>query len=454
MIKQIRIFVSFLAILSVAVFAVNVIGQAFSDDVTYYTFSGNAYEIVRTGSTYSSANNTCSRKGGHVLYINSAAEQRFITSIVSSGRYWIGATYSSSTGWTWAGGSSVLYSNWYGETPASSTEKYAYIDASTGYWHNSERSNSCFVIVEYEGGASKVNSANETNNENATPVTGDDPQLTTVPKTEETETETETVSESETYPPGETAGRQSVSIVYVRDTAPSGFTLPPAVPDMSGSDEETTTSIISTLDIGDTVYIYEDTFYYQIANASEIVIAYYIGTDKDVTIPQTIDGMPVKYITQRAFQNIKLSSASVPSSVVAIDKSAFCNTENSFTIYGVKNSEAERYAEDNGFNFKETSFFGTENQSGSGGSGGGNPTQTEQSNKRLALIVILLASVVIAAATVAFFIARREKILSAVEAEEDEENEAQSDDSSITETSDGYTIEYDDGSDETENKEE
>ena len=454
MIKQIRIFVAFLAILSVAVFAVNVIGQAFSDDVTYYTFSGNAYEIVRTGSTYSSANNTCSRKGGHVLYINSAAEQSFITSIVSSGRYWIGATYSSSTGWTWAGGSSVLYSNWYGETPASSTEKYAYIDASTGYWHNSERSNSCFVIVEYEGGASKVNSANETNNENATPVTGDDPQLTTVPKTEETETETETVSESETYPPGETAGRQSVSIVYVRDTAPSGFTLPPAVPDMSGSDEETTTSIISTLDIGDTVYIYEDTFYYQIANASEIVIAYYIGTDKDVSIPQTIDGMPVKYITQRAFQNIKLSSASVPSSVVAIDKSAFCNTESSFTIYGVKNSEAERYAEDNGFNFKETSFFGTENQSGSGGSGGGNPTQTEQSNKRLALIVILLASVVIAAATVAFFIARREKILSAVEAEEDEENEAQSDDSSITETSDGYTIEYDDGSDETENKEE
>lgn len=454
MIKQIRIFVSFLAILSVAVFAVNVIGQAFSDDVTYYTFSGNAYEIVRTGSTYSSANNTCSRKGGHVLYINSAAEQSFITSIVSSGRYWIGATYSSSTGWTWAGGSSVLYSNWYGETPASSTEKYAYIDASTGYWHNSERSNSCFVIVEYEGGASKVNSANETNNENATPVTGDDPQLTTVPKTEETETETETVSESETYPPGETAGRQSVSIVYVRDTAPFGFTLPPAVPDMSGSDEETTTSIISTLDIGDTVYIYEDTFYYQIANASEIVIAYYIGTDKDVTIPQTVDGMPVKYITQRAFQNIKLSSASVPSSVVAIDKSAFCNTESSFTIYGVKNSEAERYAEDNGFNFKETSFFGTENQSGSGGSGGGNPTQTEQSNKRLALIVILLASVVIAAATVAFFIARREKILSAVEAEEDEENEAQSDDSSITETSDGYTIEYDDGSDETENKEE
>ncbi len=448
--KQIKILAAFLTVLVLAVSAVSVIGQAFSDDVTYYTFSGNAYEIVRTGSTYNSANNTCSRKGGHVLYINSAAEQSFITSIVSSGRYWIGAIYSSSSGWTWAGGSSVLYSNWYGETPASSTEKYAYIDASTGYWHNSERSNSCFIIVEYEGGASKVNSANETNNENATPVTGDDPQLSTVSKTEETETETESVTESETYPPGETAGRQSVSIVYVRETAASGFTLPPAPPEITDPDEELTTNIISTLDIGDTVYIYEDTYYYQIANASEIVIAYYIGTETDVTIPQTIDGMPVKYINHRAFQNTKLTSANIPSSVIAIDKSAFCNTENGFTIYGAKNSEAERYAGDNGFDFKETSFFGTENESGKNGSGNTDPTRTMESNKRLALIVILLAAIVIAAATIAFFIVRREKILSAVEAEEDEEN-AGTDDESKTTTSDGYSIEYDDGSGENEN---
>ena len=438
--KQIKMLAAFLTVLVLAASAVNVIGQAFSDDVTYYTFSGNAYEIVRTGSTYNSANNTCSRKGGHVLYINSAAEQNFITGIVSSGKYWIGAIYSSNSGWTWGGGSSVLYSNWYGETPSSSTEKYAYIDASTGYWHNSERSNSCFIIVEYEGGASKVNSANETNNENAAPVTGDDPQLTTMSKTDETETETET------YPPGETAGRQSVSIVYVRETAASGFTLPPALPEETGSDEEQTTNIISTLDIGDTVYIYEDTFYYQIANASEIVIAYYIGAEKDVTIPQTIDGMPVKYITHRAFQNTKLSSANIPSSVIAIDKSAFCNTEKEFTIYGAKNSEAERCAEENGFIFRETSFFGTENEPGSGGSGGSDPTQTTESNKRLAVIVVLLTAVVVAAATIAFFIVRREKILSAVEAEEDAENEEKAETST---TSDGYAIEYDDGSDNT-----
>ncbi|MBQ6265409.1 MAG: hypothetical protein IJK60_08185 [Clostridia bacterium] len=444
--KQIKMLAAFLTVLVLAASAVNVIGQAFSDDVTYYTFSGNAYEIVRTGSTYNSANNTCSRKGGHVLYINSAAEQNFITGIVSSGKYWIGAIYSSNSGWTWGGGSSVLYSNWYGETPSSSTEKYAYIDASTGYWHNSERSNSCFIIVEYEGGASKVNSANETNNENAAPVTGDDPQLTTMSKTDETETETETVSETETYPPGETAGRQSVSIVYVRETAASGFTLPPALPEETGSDEEQTTNIISTLDIGDTVYIYEDTFYYQIANASEIVIAYYIGAEKDVTIPQTIDGMPVKYITHRAFQNTKLSSANIPSSVIAIDKSAFCNTEKEFTIYGAKNSEAERCAEENGFIFRETSFFGTENEPGSGGSGGSDPTQTTESNKRLAVIVVLLTAVVVAAATIAFFIVRREKILSAVEAEEDAENEEKAETST---TSDGYAIEYDDGSDNT-----
>ena len=449
--KQIKILVAFLTVLVVAVSAVNVIGQAFSDDVTYYTFSGNAYEIITTGSTYNSANNTCSRKGGHVLYINSAAEQNFIMSIVSSGKYWIGAIYSKSSGWTWAGGSSVLYSNWHGETPESSTEKYAYIDASTGYWHNSERSNSCFIIVEYEGGASKVNSANETNNENAASVTGDDPQLSTVPKTEETATETETGSETETYPPGETAGRQSVSIVYVRETAASGFTLPAAPPEITDSDEEQTTNIISTLDIGDTVYIYEDTFYYQIANASEIVIAYYIGSEKDVTIPQTIDGMPVKYITHRAFQNTKLSSASVPSSVIAIDKSAFCNTENEFTIYGAKNSEAERFAEENGFKFRETSFFGSEDDSGKGGSGNADPTQTMESNKRLALIVILLASIVIAAATIAFFVVRREKILSTVEEEEDSENEDENENTSTT--SDGYSIEYDDGSGETENKE-
>lgn len=434
--KQIKTLFVFLLVLAIAVPAVNVIGSAFSDKVTYYTFGGNAYEVVNTNYTYTSAKSAANRKGdgGHILNINSQAEQNFIMGIAPGGIYWLGAVRQSS-GWTWENGGNVAYANWEGgTTPTDSIEKYAFIDTSSGAWHQCERSRDCMLIVEYEGAASKVKSANETGPVSSTTgVTGDDPQ-TGVSATSVTETGTGSETGSETDSTQSTT-RQQITYVYIRETAASNFTLPPSVTQPGDPNEPETTNILSQLDIGDTIFVYDD-FYYQIADASEVIIAYYIGSDSDITIPSSIDGMPVKYISHRAFQNTKLSSATIPGSVIYIDPSAFCNVDENFTIYGERDSEAQIYANESGFTFNEVSFLGSDNP-GKNNNGADEITKNEESNRKVALIVLVLAAVVAAAAVIAFFVVRREKILSAME--EEDEDSAKDDKPS-------YSVEYDDGS--------
>ena len=80
--------------------------------------------------------------------------------------------------------------------------------------------------------------------------------------------------------------RQQITYVYIRETAASNFTLPPSVTQPGDPNEPETTNILSQLDIGDTIFVYDD-FYYQIADASEVIIAYYIGSDSDITIPSS-----------------------------------------------------------------------------------------------------------------------------------------------------------------------
>lgn len=422
--KQLKSFVALISVLIFSISLTTVCGTAFTENITYYTFNGNAYEIVSTNSTYNSAINTCNKKGGHIVYINSAAEQAFVAGMISSGRYWIGATYSAASGWTWGGGNAVLYSNWEGDTPNSSTQAYAFIDGSTGKWVNTNRSSSYAIIIEYEGGATKVNSQNETNNENMTTSQHDDPgEVTSV-----TSTDTSDVSSEGDTSDYTTTPRQAVSIVYVRETAPSGFTLPSA--DITNPIEEETRNVLEGIDIGDTIYIYEDTYYYQIANASEILISYYVGVNEDITIPQTIDDMPVKYIGPRAFQSKMLRSATIPSTVSIIDPTAFCNIAGNFTIYAERDSAAQAFANENKYNFSETSFFDNGNSNSTPGQDGNQ--NDDDSNQRLTFIIVILVGVVLAAALIAFFVVRRERILVAAE-----------DKKTAEESKPKYTVEYD-----------
>lgn len=68
----------------------------------------------------------------------------------------------------------------------------------------------------------------------------------------------------------------------------------------------------------------ELTFKYSIANG-EITITKYTGKDTSVTVPSSIDGMPVTSIGEEAFKSSNVTCITLPSSVKMIDWFAFAD---------------------------------------------------------------------------------------------------------------------------------
>ena len=59
-------------------------------------------------------------------------------------------------------------------------------------------------------------------------------------------------------------------------------------------------------------------------NNNAVTITSYTGTIRTVTIPSTINGMPVTVIGDSAFCNTQLTSVTIPNSVITIENEAFC----------------------------------------------------------------------------------------------------------------------------------
>ncbi len=74
------------------------------------------------------------------------------------------------------------------------------------------------------------------------------------------------------------------------------------------------------------VYRNED-YYYQITQKGTVSIFMYMGEEKDVIIPSTIEGLPVTNIDTLAFSGTKIKSVLVPESVNSIGAEAFANCQ-------------------------------------------------------------------------------------------------------------------------------
>lgn len=67
----------------------------------------------------------------------------------------------------------------------------------------------------------------------------------------------------------------------------------------------------------------DGSFEYSVADGA-VTITKFKGSDTDVTIPNTIDGYPVKVIGQSAFEDFySLTSVTVPDGLTGIEKNAF-----------------------------------------------------------------------------------------------------------------------------------
>ncbi|MBQ4338578.1 MAG: C-type lectin domain-containing protein [Clostridia bacterium] len=326
-------------------------------------FGNNAYYVFTDAEKRDDAQEHCEKLSGHLVYIESASEQEFLLKNVS-GYCWIGAVNERNTTWTWGEyGPVIEYSKWAsGNAPAATDDVYAKINGKSGDWVTGTDEEKCAYICEWENGAAALTTTTTTTTATTT-------ETTTATAPDETSTSEQasqgtTAEQSTTYPVEESqqsteeqtqsTSAQSTTKKKPTTTKRNTFTTRPvtvtALPDAG------ITSTTKDIEISDTIYIHEGTFYYQIVEGKTVMITYYIGGESDVVIPPEIDSKPVTHLGARAFQEVTAKSAVIPECVVSIEESTFSNVDKDFIIYGKAGSVAETFANSMGYAFSEQSL--------------------------------------------------------------------------------------------------
>lgn len=107
-------------------------------------FNGHHYYLVDgNGIDWIEAYDICKEYGGHLATITSAAEQKFIESLLRQGKknsYWLGGYQDDSGKWNWITDENFYYTNWnYGEpNNATGSEDclMIYREISFGLWND------------------------------------------------------------------------------------------------------------------------------------------------------------------------------------------------------------------------------------------------------------------------------------------------------------------------------
>ena len=100
---------------------------------------GNSAYVIVQGPTWEEAEANAVKLGGHLVTINDASEQAFLSSAVPNENLWIGYTDSSQEGrWKWADGTTSLYTNWQPGEPNNQGggENWALMYAGSRTWND------------------------------------------------------------------------------------------------------------------------------------------------------------------------------------------------------------------------------------------------------------------------------------------------------------------------------
>jgi len=80
-----------------------------------YSYNGHSYKLINTSMDWDSAQKYCENLGGHLVTINSADEQQFVSSLASKStkkNVWLGATKNENGKFSWVTGEAAQFSNW------------------------------------------------------------------------------------------------------------------------------------------------------------------------------------------------------------------------------------------------------------------------------------------------------------------------------------------------------
>jgi predicted DNA-binding protein (MmcQ/YjbR family)/methionine-rich copper-binding protein CopC len=135
-----------------------------SDDDYYvqvergYAYNGHTYVLSSSGMNWTAAQEHAELLGGHLVTINDAAEQQWITAQFSNwGNLWIGLNDEViDSVWAWSDGAASLYRNW-GDGYPYGGESYndAYL-ASDGKWYSGNETWGYYALIEIENATSST----------------------------------------------------------------------------------------------------------------------------------------------------------------------------------------------------------------------------------------------------------------------------------------------------------
>ena len=128
---------------------------------TKYEFNGNTYTFIENEMLWNEAREVCEKLGGHLAYINSEAEQEFITEITKNYYTALGGWDELSEGeWTWLDGSEMTFTNWRSGEPNNSYphQNHLYINYSgAGKWDDGYDNRMAPFVCEWENDRSEHN---------------------------------------------------------------------------------------------------------------------------------------------------------------------------------------------------------------------------------------------------------------------------------------------------------
>lgn len=128
---------------------------------TKYEFNGNTYAFIENEMLWNEAREVCEKLGGHLAYINSEAEQEFITEITKNYYTALGGWDELSEGeWTWLDSSEMTFTNWRSGEPNNSYphQNHLYINYSgAGKWDDGYDNRMAPFVCEWENDRSEHN---------------------------------------------------------------------------------------------------------------------------------------------------------------------------------------------------------------------------------------------------------------------------------------------------------
>ncbi|MCY2989793.1 MAG: FG-GAP-like repeat-containing protein, partial [Planctomycetota bacterium] len=122
--------------------------------VNVLPYGGHAYLRTSGSTSFAAAEAEARERGGHLVTINSAAENEFVRAnfAAPNGEVWIGLTDEAVEGtFVWTNGEPVSYTNWNsGEPDNSSNEDYGEM-YSGGTWNDRTAGSSLYGVIEFDG---------------------------------------------------------------------------------------------------------------------------------------------------------------------------------------------------------------------------------------------------------------------------------------------------------------